>query len=230
MTTGAIEPVAVGRRTTTQRFRHRLRVGPWQVDACFVTPADAADASLSRQAACLAEELVAGHLDVDRDTVRLAALMPSGRPVAVVDGMPSGMSVSISHLDGLVGAGTCDDARVGLDIVDPAEAGRGLDVWFTPDELALLPDDHGLLRPLLWAAKEAAYKAAHLDTEFRPRTVTILDLSPSGFTWTAGDRFAHVRGSGRFIGIHGHVVAVAVAAPPRSPFPARSGLPEVFQP
>ena len=40
-----------------------------------------------------------------------------------------------------------------------AEAGRGLDFWFTPEELELEPDE-GLLRARLWAAKEAAYKAA----------------------------------------------------------------------
>ena len=39
-----------------------------------------------------------------------------------------------------------------------AIAGRGLDFWFTPEELALEPDE-GLLRARLWAAKEAYAKA-----------------------------------------------------------------------
>jgi len=208
-----VEPVAFRRSLTQERISRRLRVGSWSVDAFFVTPRQDSDASLSRQAVCLAEELVALKRDGDGGSVRLAALMPSGRPVVLIDGMPTDLSVSISHVQDLVGASLCDNAWVGIDIVDPAEAGRGLDVWFTPDELALMPDDRGILRALLWAAKEAAYKAAHLDTEFRPRAVTICDLSETTFAWIAHDRFGDVRGVGCFVGIHRHIVAVAAASP-----------------
>jgi len=208
-----VEPVASRWSLTQERISRRLRVGSWSVDALFVTPPQDLEVSLSRQAVCLAEELAALKRDDDGGSVRLAALMPSGRPVVLIDGISTDVSVSISHVQGLVGASLCDDAWVGLDIVDPAEAGRGLDVWFTPDELALMPDEHGILRALLWAAKEAAYKAAHLDTEFRPRTVTICDLSETTFAWIAHDRFADVRGAGRFVGINRHIVAVAAASP-----------------
>ena len=208
-----VGPVAARHSLTQERISRRLRVGAWRVEALFVTPPQNSEASLSRQAVCLAEELAAWKRDDDGGNVRLAAVMPSGRPVLLIDGMPSDVSVSISHVQGLVGASLCDDAWVGLDIVDPAEAGRGLDVWFTPDELALMPDDHGILRALLWAAKEAAYKAAHLDTEFRPRMVTICDLSETAFAWIAHDRFADVRGAGCFVGINRHIVAVAAASP-----------------
>ena len=225
MITEPREPVTT-RSVTPGRISRRLRVGPWAVDAVFVTPPQDAEGSLSRQAGCLAEELAAASLDVTIDAVRLAAVMPSGRPIALVDGIPGDVSISISHVQGLIGAAVCRNARVGLDIVDPADAGRGLDAWFTPDELALMPDDHGLLRALLWAAKEAAYKAAHLDTEFRPRTVTIRDLTAVGFAWIAQDRFADVRGTGCFIGIDRHIAAVAATSPRRSHSHSQTRFPE----
>ena len=211
-----VEPVAFRRSLTQERISRLARVGPWRVDALFVTLPLDSDALRSRQAACLAEELAALRRDGDGGSVRLATHMPSGRPVVLIDGRPTDVSVSISHVQGLVGACLCDNAWVGLDIVEPAEAGRGLDVWFTPDELAFMPDDHSILRPLLWAAKEAAYKAAHLDTEFRPRTVTICDLSETTFAWIARDRFADVRGAGCFFDIKRHIVAVAAASPRQS--------------
>jgi len=225
-----VEPVASRRSLTQQRISRRLRVGLWSVEALFVTPSQDSAASLSRQAAYLAEELAASKRDGDGGSVRLAVLMPSGRPVVLINGMPTDVSVSISHVQDLVGASLCDNAWVGLDIVDPAEAGRGLDVWFKPDELALMPDDHGILRALLWAAKEAAYKAAHLDTEFRPRTVTICDLSETTFAWIAHDRFADVRGEGCFVGINRHIVAVAAASPRRALSLSHNRFPEAVRP
>lgn len=230
MITEMLEPVAAGRSLSKEWISRRVWVGPWSVDAVFVTPSLHSEVSLSRQAASLAEELAAASLDLDVESVRLAAVMPSGRPIALVDGIPAGLSISVSHVQGLVGAGLCDSAWMGLDIVDPAEAGRGLDAWFTPDELALMPDDHGLLRAMLWAAKEAAYKASNLDTEFRPRTVTIRDLSAAGFAWIAQDRFADVSGTGCFIGINRHIVAVAATSARRALSQLHTRLPEAFRP
>ena len=100
-----------------------------------------------------------------------------------------------------------------------------LDVFFTPDELAFLPDDHGLLRSMLWAAKEAAYKAARLDTEFRPRQVTIESLSPNGFTWSIRDRHAEVRGDGGLATVGRHMVAFAATAPGRPGIPSSVASP-----
>jgi len=111
-----------------------------------------------------------------------------------------------------VAAACGESGGLGIDLVDPAEAGRGLDFWFTPDELALEPDE-GLLRARLWAAKEAAYKAAGIDEELRPRTVTIESLSPGRFVWTARGRYAAAAGGGRFITAGRHVVAVAASTP-----------------
>ena len=170
----------------------------------------AGDGSPSAAARDVAERLAAERIGQPRSGVRLASLPPSGRPVLLVAGRPTGMAVSISHVEGLVAAAVGSTAGVGIDLVDPAEAGRGLDFWFTPEELALEPDE-GLLRARLWAAKEAAYKAAGLDEELRPRTVAIESLGLHAFTWTARSGFARVTGEGRFLSAGRHVVAVAIS-------------------
>jgi hypothetical protein len=185
-----------------------LRVGDWTVAALFARPHGWCD-SPSAEAGRLAEDLVAATLGLAGAQVRVAALLPSGRPVARITGRERSPSVSLSHVHGLLGAAVAADGQVGLDIVDPADAGRALDAFFSPDELALVPDDDGLLRARLWAAKEAAYKAARLDAEFRPRRVTIEGLSPSGFAWVVRDRHVVVRGAGRFATVGRHVVAIA---------------------
>lgn len=188
-----------------------LRVGGWAVAAVFEPPVGDAE-SLSGAALRLAEELVQATLPATDAVVRVAGLAPSGRPIASIAGVTPGPSVSVSHVRDLLGAAVSSDGQVGLDIVDPADAGRALDVFFSPDELALMPDDLGLLRALLWAAKEAAYKAAGIDTEFRPRRVTVESLSLNGFTWGVHDRHVEVHGAGRFATVGRHVVAIAVTA------------------
>lgn len=185
-----------------------LRVGCWAVAVVFEPPRGEGE-SQSGGAHRLAEDLVAATLAVASHDVRVAGLAPSGRPVASVAGVALGPSVSMSHVPGLLGAAVSSDGQVGLDIVDPADAGRALDVFFSPDELALMPDDMGLLRALLWASKEAAYKAARLDAEFRPRRVTIESLAANGFEWVVCDRHAVVHGAGRFATVGRHVVAIA---------------------
>jgi phosphopantetheinyl transferase (holo-ACP synthase) len=159
----------------------------------------------------LAEQLAADCLHLPRAAVRVAALSPTGRPIVRVRGHAADVAVSISHAAGLVAAGASVSVAVGLDIVDPADAGRGLDAWFTPDELALVPDDEGLVRGLLWAAKEAAFKAARLDTELRRDTVAIGSLTPHGFAWSARTAWREVEGTGRFIHVGRRIVAVAAA-------------------
>jgi hypothetical protein len=177
------------------------------------------DGPLAAAARDVGERLAAERIDQPRATVRMVTLPPSGRPVLLVAGRPVEASVSLSHVDGLVAAAVAEGVGVGIDLVDPAEAGRGLDVWFTPDELALEPDE-GLLRARLWAAKEAAYKAAGIDDELRPRSVVIESLAPRSFTWTVRSRYVSATGSGRFLAAGRHVVAVAVTTRRGAPLPA----------
>lgn len=190
-----------------------MHVGPCTAHVLLDVPRCVGE-PLSGETLRLAEELASTTQTVEAGRVRVASLLPSGRPVATVEGVAADFFVSTSHVGGLLGAAVSSHAQVGLDIVDPAEAGRVLDIWFTPDELALLPDDHGLLRAMLWSAKEAAYKAARLDTEFRPRMVVIESLSANAFEWRLRDGHATVHGAGCFATVGRYVVALA-AAPSR---------------
>jgi phosphopantetheinyl transferase (holo-ACP synthase) len=198
--------------------RRRLTVAGHGVDLA-IAAVDRHAGPEPAAARALAEDLAATLLAADRRDLRIAALAPSGRPVLSVAGRVAQIAISLSHVEGLVAAAVTSTAGVGIDLVDPAEAGRGLDFWFTPEELALEPDE-GLLRARLWAAKEAAYKAAGLDEELRPRTVAIESLGLHAFTWTARSGFVRAAGAGRFLTAGRHVVAVAVttsraaAAPP----------------
>jgi hypothetical protein len=203
-----------------RRVRRGMRVGQWLADVLCDRPL-AGIAPPSGEGMRLAEDLLCLSQGLDAGSVRVAALTPSRRPVATVAGTPVTCGVSISHVRGLVGAVVSDTACVGIDIVDPADAGRFLYVWFTPDELALLPDDYGLLRAMLWAAKEAAYKAARIDTEFRPRMVVIESLSANAFEWRVRDGYAEVDGEGCFATVGRYVVAIA-ATPLRA---AGGGMP-----
>lgn len=170
-----------------------------------------AEPEIGSHAARLAERLVAHRLNAPPAAIRVAALMPSGRPLALAHGREAPIFVSLAHACQLAGAAACAEARVGLDIVDPADAGRGLDIWFTPDELALDPDDDGLLRARLWAAKEAAYKAAGIDDGFRPGRIAIDDLGRSGFRWAVRSDRGSIHGAGSFLLERMHLVAIAVA-------------------
>lgn len=194
-----------------------LVVAGCHVDLAFVEGADRF--GISAAAARLAEGLVAARIGCERRLVRVASLMPSGRPVATVRGRASAVSVSVAHIDGLFGAAVCAAAGVGLDIVAPAEAGPALDAWFTPGELALPPED-GLVRARLWAAKEAAFKAVGLDDGFRPRAVAIEQLDPTGFRWSIRRGHRHVGGRGVFAEAGTHLAAVAAVS---TPFEHRAG-------
>lgn len=187
----------------------RMAIAGCHVHLSIDTAAERVGASV--EAARLAESLVAARVGCERRMVRVAALMPSGRPLAMVQGRPAPVAVSVSHSGSLIAAAACETAGVGIDIVDPAEAGRALDIWFTPDELALLPDEDGLLRARLWGAKEAAFKAARLDDGFRPCSVEIDDLGRTGFRWSVRGEHGPVEGRGGFTMAGMHLVAIAVA-------------------
>lgn len=162
-------------------------------------------------------------------SVRVATLMPSGRPVATIDDRAAPICVSLSHTRLMRAAVACAEAFVGIDLVEmrpataapcrgkPYRRSQSLDAWFTQSELGLLAACTILTREMLWAAKEAAYKAARLDTEFRPRQLTIEHASGNRFRWSIFDRWATVSGEGVFLIAADHIVAIAAA---RMPEPA----------
>lgn len=201
----------------------RLEIAGCAVDLTFTEVKDRH--GLSAIAARLAEQLVAARLACDPRLVRVAALMPSGRPVAMLRGEPAPVFVSLSHTAALVGTAICREAPVGIDIVGPADTSPALDVWFSPEELAASATDAAsdvderLLRQRLWSAKEAAYKAAHIDAGFRPRDVRIADLSTTGFRWRLSGPHALVEGTGRLIEIDRQLVAIARTCGPQAWLP-----------
>lgn len=198
------------RTSLPNRFVSRgLEVAGQRIDV--VIDELATGAAASAEAARLAEHLVAARIGCERRLVRVAALMPSGRPVATARGRLAAISVSVSHTGRLCGAAVGGAAGIGLDIVDPTEAGCALDVWLTPDERAWFPDDDGLLRARLWGAKEAAFKAARLDDGFRPRSVNIDALDRIGFRWRVRATHGPVCGQGIFAVAGMHLVAIAIA-------------------
>jgi hypothetical protein len=200
--------------------RRRLTVAGHAVDLAIAVVVEwhGPESAVARS---LAEDLAATRVPAGRRDLRIAVLSPSGRPVLLVAGRAAGLAVSLSHIEGLAAAAVAEGLGVGVDLVDPADAGRGLDFWFSPEELAIEPDE-GLLRARLWAAKEAAYKAAGLDEELRPRTVTIESLAPHAFTWTARSGYTRAAGQGRFLTMDRRIVAVAVATDRRAADPTHA--------
>ena len=138
--------------------------------------------------------------------VRVATLPPSGRPIALQAGDKAAVQVSASHAGGLVVVACRDGlAGVGVDLVEPASAGHGLDWWTCGDGACDTAED----RPRLWAAREAAYKAAVLDAPFVPANVEVRLDGPS-FFWRINHSQSPIAGEGRFFSAAHCLLAVAV--------------------
>lgn len=194
---------------------HGRRVEVWTAPA-------ATGGSLSVVGVRLAERVVAHLLAVPASSIRVAPLLPSGRPIALHAGADSECGVSISHLRrrfvggspavdaGRVAAAACRGADIGIDLVSPLDISpAALARFLSADERATAADPHGAA--LVWAAKEAAFKAAGLDEGFRPRRVVIRRLTSRDFQWRARGAFCEIVGAGRFVLDDDHVLAIAVA-------------------
>ncbi len=96
----------------------------------------------------------------------------TSRPLALVDGKPAGMNISITHCDGIVAAAASGpNCSVGIDLVKSGSVTSTLQAtWMSPAERAQIsqsafPDQTA---SMIWAAREAAFKACQLDEGFRP--------------------------------------------------------------
>lgn len=158
----------------------------------------------------LAENLVADALGIANRRVRAATLLPSGRPIVTVIGRASCPTISVSHVRTMYGAALSLDGQVGMDIVDPSDVMASLQTFFTAEERAMLPKPARHLYGRLWAAKEAAYKAARLDVEFQPLRVRVHDLAADRFRWCLSGPHGCVEGAGRLMTVDQCVVAIAV--------------------
>lgn len=182
---------------------HDLLLGG--VPVAVATAAPPPVGALSGAARRLAEDLAATRVGASRREVRVASL-PSGRPVASAAAGPLPLSVSVSHVEGMVAAAVSAEGSVGVDVVDTDEVRPGLSHWLDDAQR------RGPAAPaLVWAAKEAAYKAAVLDVPFRPLAVAV-EADGEGFVWRLRDRWREAAGTGTFLTVGRHVVAVACAA------------------
>lgn len=208
--------------------RHRVAVrGRW----VHVWAAPTGGLSLSVAGTRLAERVAAHVLGVPPSSLRVAPLAPSGRPVVLPAGAAGDCGISISHLrrppddpsvgGGLVAAAACRGAHVGVDLVAPGDVSAESIARFLEGSASSAAGDarHAVR---LWAAKEAAYKAAAIDEAFRPRRIVIEQPAPGGFRWIVSGRYHEVHGGGSFLAEDGFVFAVAVADPIPSMSPGAS--------
>jgi hypothetical protein len=86
----------------------------------------------------------------------------------------------------------------------------------------MLPKKSSFFRGCLWAAKEAAYKAARLDIGFQPLRVHILDFTAEGFRWAVSGPYDRVEGVGRLATVNRHIAAFATT-PAAAPTTAVNG-------
>jgi len=203
----------------TGRVERDLVVGNWRVDV--ETAITAPGESLSAAARRVAERLVAARIGLSAVAVRVATLLPSGRPVVSADSGVMRVSVSMAHERGLVGAAVCAEAGVGIDIVDTTVVRAGLDHWLVGAERAAASPG------MVWAAKEAAYKAAGLDAVFRPLRVSIEPEGDGTFSWALRDEWREVSGTGRFLEAGRYLLAVACTHSSLQPSTGRFEGPEV---
>jgi hypothetical protein len=204
-----------GQAAFADRIERGLLVGAWSVDIGIATPVP--DESLSVAARRLAERVVAVVTGLPVVAVRVASLLPSGRPIVASDDGLMALSVSVAHERGLVCAAVCAGAKVGIDVVDTSTVRVGLEYWLgDADRTAASPG-------MLWGAKEAAYKAAGLDSVFRPLAVSVVPAGDGTFVWTLRDDWRTATGLGRFLEVGRHLVAVACADSGRCPSADRSG-------
>ena len=190
-----------GRGAVADRIERGLIVGAWSVEIGIATPAPGE--SLSGAARRLAERVVAEVTGLPAAGVRVASLLPSGRPIVTSDDGLLSLAVSVAHERRLVCAAVCAGAGIGIDVVDTSAARAGLDSWLNDAERAAASP------AMIWAAKEAAYKAAGLDAVFRPLGVAVEPSDDGTFAWTLRDDWRTVSGMGRFLEVGCHLVAVA---------------------
>jgi 4'-phosphopantetheinyl transferase len=131
-----------------------------------------------------AKRAVAAALEVAAQRVAVIA-SAGGAPLALLDGVPARLAMSLSHAGGL---GLCAVAPAGaavgcdLEVVAPRSPAFAGD-YFTAAEQALAGADARLLT-LVWCAKEAALKAIGEGLREDPRAVEVAIDERSLGDWT----------------------------------------------
>jgi 4'-phosphopantetheinyl transferase EntD len=182
----------------------------------------------------VAKSVVASVAGVERARVSIVAAA-DGAPEALVDGIPTDLSLSISHREGtglaVVGAG---GTVVGgdLEVIEP-RTDRFVREWFSSQEQALVAaagadGRHDEMACLVWSAKEAAAKVLRegLRLDVRQAVVSldpaepVAGWQPSSVHWAGSHPDDGRRVISGWWRIDGSLV-ITVAADPASPPPAR---------
>jgi len=129
----------------------------------------------------LAKRLVCSHLaalglDCPRSAAQIAIRSDGRRPVVLLDGCRMPWSLSIAHTPRAVLAAlnTVPNVQIGVDLVEPQLCSRGFtETWFSSGEQRSVAVGDSRTPALLWAVKEAAYKAAGDPQPFDPRTIEV---------------------------------------------------------
>jgi 4'-phosphopantetheinyl transferase len=128
-----------------------------------------------------AKSAVASYLRLSDEILPLAEIeirpAPSGAPEVFFGNDPAGITISLTHRDGIAAcAVTGRKVLLGFDleIVEPHSDAFITD-YFTAEEQALLAhsDDKNLLSALLWSAKESALKALHAGLRLDTRCLVV---------------------------------------------------------
>jgi len=163
-----------------------LSAGERDVQAGLRFPKRRSDWRLGRWTA---KRAVAAFLGGPEPTAVEVVAAGDGAPEALVDGLPAGVAISISHRDGnALCAVAGSDASLGCDLeaVEPRSDAFVRD-YFTPAEVQLIDGvpagERDVLVTLVWSAKESALKALRTGLRVDTRSVEVDALDGDGSTW-----------------------------------------------
>jgi 4'-phosphopantetheinyl transferase len=134
-----------------------------------------------------AKTLVAAVLDVRCDLVEVRAA-DDGAPEAFVDGAHAGLSLSLSHRDGIAVAAVARlPTKVGIDLETlETRSDAFVREWLSDDEQTTLPS-RGAARDLqvlcCWTAKEASAKVLREGLRLDVRRADVVPGPPTAATW-----------------------------------------------
>lgn len=195
--------------------RTGLSASSIDVGGCRVRIAVAVAATSSRGVSRdLAERVAAEESGLPLGTVRVATLVPSGRPVASSGARVLPVAVTLSHLPGIAAAAaSIATDGVGIDVVEVGAGSSALAFWFGLRERVWAA---GTSPERVWGAKEAAFKAAGIDDGFQPAAVEVTDGGEGRFRWRVANRWRSAEGAGMFVPAGRWLVAVATRAADRT--------------
>jgi len=135
-----------------------------------------------------AKRLLTEHLGIEPDRVEVVAAN-DGAPEVLLDGLPSAISLSISHRGGrAIATAIAGGETVGcdLELIEP-RSDAFVSTWLTPREAAWCADgDTGLRVNLVWTAKEAASKCLREGLRLDARDLDVRDVTTADHTTRPG--------------------------------------------